>query len=400
MNPENDGDEKLAFECLATRYLSGESTSAEREHFVALLADPRWKDLFEDMQLAWDLTRADGTPDFDAAAASRRLATRIAAGEEEGKAGEMDTTPDTVADTGWMDAPEEQVRRNRVWWRLRPGVPVLLAASLALAAGCFLILSRSGLFPGKSATVATTTPARPLHADGTGEAAWERRTTNDRERSLLTLPDGTKVTLNSGSSLDYPPLFGPYARIVRLTGEGYFDVAHDAAKPFIVETSALRITVLGTQFNVRAFADGSKPEVSLVRGKVQVTGVTPAGETAPVVLTPGQQYSFVPESGAGEVQEITPEKITGWMHDEVLFFDREPVASAIRKLETRFGVTVELSDPKLGDETLTGRFEKESLEEILVLLQRTGEIDYRLVRNNGHIKSVVLSPGRNTAGVR
>lgn len=209
------------------------------------------------------------------------------------------------------------------------------------------------------------------------------------------MPDGTRVTLNSGSSLVYPPAFGPYTRIVRLTGEAYFDVSPDAAKPFIVETSTLRITVLGTRFNVRAFADGSKPEVSIVHGKVQVTGVTAAGETTPIVLTPGQQYSFVPETGTGEVQAVRPETVTRWMQDDVLFFDREPIASAVCKLEARFGVIVELNDPKLGNETLTGRFEKETLEEILVLLHRTGEIDYRLVRANGRIERVVLSPGHN-----
>ncbi len=91
------------------------------------------------------------------------------------------------------------------------------------------------------------------------------------QQMMLTLPDGTKVQLNSGSSLEYPQVFDGKTRNVRLVGEALFDVTHNPEKPFIVETFASDIQVLGTNFNVIADKERNMFSATLISGSVKVT---------------------------------------------------------------------------------------------------------------------------------
>ncbi len=97
----------------------------------------------------------------------------------------------------------------------------------------------------------------------------------------LTLSDGTRVWLNAASSITYPPQFAGKERVVRISGEVYFEVAHSMDQPFIVEAGADRITVLGTIFNVRAYFEDGAVKTSLVEGQVRINDK---------VLLPGQAY--------------------------------------------------------------------------------------------------------------
>ena len=89
-------------------------------------------------------------------------------------------------------------------------------------------------------------------------------------RAQFTLSDGTAVTLNAGSKLKYDNRFGIKDRIVQLEGEGYFKVAKDTKRPFIVKTSHLNVMALGTAFNVKAYSDDKTIETTLVEGSVKI----------------------------------------------------------------------------------------------------------------------------------
>ncbi|PZU09502.1 MAG: hypothetical protein DI622_16460, partial [Chryseobacterium sp.] len=121
----------------------------------------------------------------------------------------------------------------------------------------------------------------------------------------INLPDGTKVWLNAGSELEYPLHFTENTREVKLKGEGYFDVAHDKAHPFIVNTDIQRIKVLGTSFNVRAYTD--KQATTLVTGKVSVNTI---GNNSETKIVPGEQALV--GNGKVEVSKVDVSDFTTW----------------------------------------------------------------------------------------
>lgn len=106
------------------------------------------------------------------------------------------------------------------------------------------------------------------------------------QRINLTLTDGTTVWLNSGSKIEYPVLFADHSRRVRVSGEAMFDVMHDAKRPFIVETFACDVEVLGTKFNVKAEQDNNFFSTALLRGKIKVMSHLCGGEQ--IVMEPNQ----------------------------------------------------------------------------------------------------------------
>lgn len=125
------------------------------------------------------------------------------------------------------------------------------------------------------------------------ERKWEMLATNIAvpagQRLNITLQDGTSVWLNSGAEIEYPALFAGNMRRVKVRGEVLFDVARDERRPFIVETFACRVEVLGTRFNVDADERHGRFSTSLLRGSVQVTTLAEAQQ---VVLKPGEKVSL------------------------------------------------------------------------------------------------------------
>src|SRR5690606_31257588 len=105
----------------------------------------------------------------------------------------------------------------------------------------------------------------------------------------ITLADGTRVWLNSASTLKYPSRFADDERVVELKGEAYFDVAKSSTRPFRVISKEQTVEVLGTQFNVTAYEDEHDVKTTLVEGAVRV--VPGNAQQSPIMLSPGQQSS-------------------------------------------------------------------------------------------------------------
>ncbi|OAM90087.1 FecR domain-containing protein [Termitidicoccus mucosus] len=351
---------KKAFYALAARYLLDEASAAEREQLVQMLQEPAWREMFDRMSAGWNTSAANWLEGFDVE------------GEIEKVRGVV------VRERPPVPSPNESRSgrsRSRFFSFSRPRF--VLATTLSLAAIISLAILALG-------------PRWRTVDAAAGNRTWVRQVNGVGGRMEIALKDGSKVTLNAGSQLSYPSAFDARSRTVRLTGEAFFDVAKDAARPFVVETGTLRITVLGTRFNVRAFADGTRAQVTLVSGKVQVTPLGRAeAEQAPVTLAPGMQYSLIPATGEGELHNVPVQAATGWMSDRIVWKD-EPLPDAMRELERRHGIAIVLADPALARETVTARFQSETLPEIFRLLEDLG-IGHRFEPSSDKIERVILS---------
>ncbi len=132
----------------------------------------------------------------------------------------------------------------------------------------------------------------------------------------VVLEDGTKVYLNSSSTLEYPTSFTGDSRQVVLEGEAYFEVTHDPDKPFIVKTSDMNIVVRGTSFNVNAYSDYKTTRTTLVNGKIEVEC---SGNTH--IVLPGQQIVFEKETKSIKIEDVDTELYASWKNGFYKFND-------------------------------------------------------------------------------
>lgn len=183
------------------------------------------------------------------------------------------------------------------------------------------------------------------------------------ERSVLTLPDSTRVVLGAYSRLRVPHEFGASRRAVELEGEAHFVVRHDIARPFIVRTPHGSVEVLGTAFTVRAYP-GENLEVVVVAGVVALRA--PAG-TAPIRLGPGDR-------GVMDLRGVAT--VTRAAAAGVLVFDSTRLDSAIARLAGLYGVDIALSPPSLAERRLTLTVGTESASDALAALAHALNLEF------------------------
>ena len=185
----------------------------------------------------------------------------------------------------------------------------------------------------------------------------------------LQLSDGTEVWLNATSRLKFPFEFSGKAREVYLEGEAYFQVAANAAKPFIVHTEQTEIEVLGTSFNVTTYKDVST-RTSLVSGAV----VTRSGQEK-AALKPGQEAVFIAGKGYS-VRPFDEEEVLAWMKG-VYIFRNTPLHEIAEVIDRWYGVKVVFDNPSLAAKRFTGGLEKQQkLDYFLETLQMVGDIEH------------------------
>ncbi|WP_412467083.1 FecR family protein [Pedobacter sp. KLB.chiD] len=153
----------------------------------------------------------------------------------------------------------------------------------------------------------------------------------------LTLADGTKVWLNAASSISYPSAFSGKERRVRVMGEAYFEVAHNAQKPFIVETQAQEIKVLGTAFNVNAYQNEGVTVTTLVHGRVQLNG---PNLSKPAYLSPGEQAIL--NRNAFQISPVDVSANTAWKDGEFIF-TATPLTAVLRQIERWYNLEIDYS---------------------------------------------------------
>lgn len=200
--------------------------------------------------------------------------------------------------------------------------------------------------------------------------------------SCVTLPDGSKVWLNSNSYLKYPVRFGQ-ERCVELEGEGYFDVAKDEAHKFVVRTNTMTVEVLGTEFNVDAYARrGRDVRTTLVEGSINMTFEGSDNREHIVALRPGQRVSIDPVSHDWNIRKVNTSATASWKEGRIVF-DKTPLVEALRMIENRFNVEFVVKNPNFYEHNFTGMFTDQRLDVILEHFKRSSNMRFRTIDRYG-----------------
>lgn len=307
--------EETLFKQLLDKLLHGDITDAERVQFDALLSGP------------------------EASRLSRSLWQDDARMEPERKARMKAYVMGAVGS-------RQPVRRSRrgVWLTIS-------AVAAALAVGIFsgIYLTHDGFRPEEYALSA-----------------------GNAQTSGITLPDGTVVRLNSSSRLTYTSAYNRRERTVTLSGEAFFEVAPDPARPFTVQTGGMSVRAVGTQFNVRAYPSDEDITATLVEGKVIVSS---ADEH--VMLAPRQEAVFVRSTGRMNKRDVAG-TLVPWMEGD-LVFDNASLTHLAEVLERTFNVRTVIQDPSLEQRCYTGVVRHKSLDNVLDLISSTSDVGCRQV---------------------
>jgi transmembrane sensor len=222
--------------------------------------------------------------------------------------------------------------------------------------------------------------------------------TRPGSKSKVQLPDGSVVWLNAGSKLTYNKDFGLETREVTLTGEGFFDVTKNKEKPFIISTSSIKIKVLGTAFNVKAYPEDKQTETSLIRGSIEVTIRNRPNDK--IILSPSEKLVVENDIARVESGARQKERKTGniarteipvistlmsinklkynpvdstvaeiqWVNNKLVFRD-ESFSELAVKMERWYDVQIDITDLQIGEERLNGIFESETIVQALEALK-------------------------------
>ena len=209
------------------------------------------------------------------------------------------------------------------------------------------------------------------------------RVPNGKQFNVV-LSDGTNVHLNSGSSIKYPISFlkGQQRQVI-LSGEAFFDVAHDKEHPFVVNAQELNIKVYGTKFNVSNYQEDSNTEVVLVDGSVSLMESNGAiSKNREVLLEPGFMGVFNKAGNNISTEEVNTAIYTSWMNGN-LVFRNVSFENILQKLERHYNVVIINNNEKLAAETFNATIETkhETIEQVFNYFNKVYQIKYQIIEN-------------------
>jgi transmembrane sensor len=216
----------------------------------------------------------------------------------------------------------------------------------------------------------------------------------------VTLPDGSNVWLNHSSSLKYPPMFLGESRTIELTGEGYFEVAHNPKIPFIVKAGDIQIKALGTAFNIMAYPEEARIETSLINGQVELQRIDLAGNLIPLVkMKPTDLAIYKKSNNEISTRTIGDDRYFSWKEGK-LVFNKEPMGEVAKKLGRWFNIDIQIKDPELLELTYTATFVHETLPQVLELLALVSPVSYTIsnrekISNGTFSKRKIILSHRN-----
>jgi ferric-dicitrate binding protein FerR (iron transport regulator) len=311
---------------MVVRVFSGEATPAERaevERWAA--ADAANAAELDALRAVWEATgRLPARGDADRAWA--RLAARTVAAHD----------PQVVS----------LAARRRA-----AAVPAWRTAALRIAAALVVALGAAALWGPVSGAV---------HDHVLNHTV----TTGRGERLALRLPDGTRVSLGVQSRLSWPRRFGAARRDVRLQGAAYFEVAHDAARPFTVYSADAVTRVLGTKFSVRDYP-AEPARIAVTEGRVAVSPSTdPSPQHAAAILVKGDAAQVDARGGTDVIHRADEGRELAWTRGSIAF-QNAPVRDVAAEVSRWYDVDVRVTDPELAARHLTITFDHEPLETVL-----------------------------------
>jgi ferric-dicitrate binding protein FerR (iron transport regulator) len=215
--------------------------------------------------------------------------------------------------------------------------------------------------------------------------------TRKGQKKQITLSDGTTVWLNSLSSLTLKNGFNDETREVNLIGEAYFDVTHNADKPFKVHTADFNINVLGTAFNVKAYPDDKTSETTLIRGRIRMQSI--ADKRNIITVKPSQKVVFVKndklksdhnETGIQDIiikkyQEVRDTTVveTAWTKNTLEIYDQKFI-DIKSDLERWFDVQIIFKSEEVKNYKFTATFANDNINDVLIALKKTGNFNYEI----------------------
>ena len=252
-------------------------------------------------------------------------------------------------------------------------------ATLTLADGTVITLDSAGT--GSTTTkngiqIIQVQKGQIAYKDGeTGSTAapsWSTISTPTGGQYQIMLEDGTKAWLNAASSLRFPTTFRNNERTVEVSGEVYFEIAKNEAKPFKVTFNGNTISVLGTHFNVMAYKDEAKSKVTLLEGAIKVSN-----NTGQNILKPGMQAQLSSSDSQIFTCKANLEEAVAWKNG-FFTFDNENIESIMRKIARWYDVRVAYQGD-MRNKAFSGTISRfENISEVLGMLELTGTIHFNL----------------------
>lgn len=332
-----------------TRHLTGDCSPIEREAIEAWIEeDPRRKARVETLKKLWTAADAEPRPrDLDAAW------DKLKARAEHEKSDDFPSEAAGKNDSGRSPVKRSPQTRPRGRRTRRQWVSASILGALLLGA-----VATAVMFGSQS----ESSPSRQPRVIATDAG----------ERTRIQLADGSTVHLNAESRLTVSPSFNDERRVVRLQGEGYFDVSPGGA--FVVKVRDTQVQVLGTAFNVRAYSSDNHVSVVVAEGTV---GVDATEDDRAQKMLQSRQQALVSSTGQVQVtSDVTLAHHLGWRNGR-LVFRSTPLRTVIRTLERQYGVKGWLLDDELADRQLTAAFDDKSLDQVLDVVALSLEIGYR-----------------------
>lgn len=345
---------------LVTKELTGEISAEEQQELEALLGSGRYAKRYQIYKMYWaesDLENVDNTELF------QKVKSRILSGE--------------VSEVGESSGKTYHFIR----WRGAAAAILFALCSVLL----YIQLKRN---------------------DSDNAKQWQTFTTARGNKMSIVLPDGSHVKLNAASQLKFPVKFTGKERKIYLSGEAFFDVKKDELRPFIIQAGKMKIRVLGTAFNVKAYPNEKRNETTLITGSVEV--VLKDGASRRIVLKPSEKLIVDYSKDARRIAEPhknQPERIvhpqsdvrissmqkadsvvieTSWTHNKLIFKDME-FGDVAREMERWYNKDISIEGEDLKRLKFSGNFEKESIEEALRALRMTEPFNYKIAGKHVYI---------------
>lgn len=227
------------------------------------------------------------------------------------------------------------------------------------------------------------------------------KASNVGERKSFQLPDGSKVMLNAGSTINIAQHFNEHTREITLEGEAFFDVAHNPSKPFIIHTSSMDVKVLGTTFNVKAYPSDKITETSLLKGSVEITLNSTKSKGKKIILKPNEKIILpnvedikdskgmnstvkveTPTYKISDLTYINSELVeTSWTENRLVFSDNsfEQIAAELYRW---YNVSIRFDDEAVKEYRFTATFDQKNITQILDALQLSRHFEYKIEENN------------------
>ena len=193
------------------------------------------------------------------------------------------------------------------------------------------------------------------------------------------LPDSSKVWLNAGTTIAYPEDFKGSTRTVSIkNGDAFFDVIHDAHKPFVVKTRNTEVTVLGTSFEVSAYEQEKDAKIVVSTGKV---GLQLNNHKQPATfLTPGEQAIISNSDQAVRVTKLALSDIAVWRQQKLIFED-QPLEEVLQSLERKYNVQIRIDNKKLLTEKVSMRLNNQPLTDVLTAISFANHFNYEKIND-------------------